>query len=691
MEKRNPSKAASGERVVPNDGVNAWIWVAAALVWGWSLALLCNRESLVELYLVISSAPPLWGFLILPISMQAVIIGLAIILGAVGIRNAKHHGARWPKSVRWLSAAALVPLLDAMRSLGLAVPYTFLEPLVFSFVTGMAVGNLVREAAWRSESSGKSARWFWLVVGLSAGACGWWYWEGVQAYENYLLGYHDFGHFARRVINTWEGRGWLMESPGVPAFWDHFNPGLILLAPLWGICRDVRLFLGLQAVCLASPALLVFGIARRYDCDGPTSAAWSVVYLAVPSVGLLNLSYSYGWHPVSVAIPLMFLAVWALLCGWRTGALLALVLACSFKESVVVVSGCLAASLALQAWLARGRSKGGWRGVWGHRVGESRLAEQLPVWGWLVIWAALVVAFLLIARYAAFMKFQTGRFASLGDSPLMIALSPLLRPAAFWGQMLRYASLCFLLGLLVPWHLPNLARGWPLLIALSLPMTVLLVWDHGPAASLAFQYISELLVILFLAALSGSCRAVRGPADNESRAVSGESRRVGAFAALGASLTAAALFGSLPWSSPTLNVMISRSYEIQGERDFMFNPRAVGTPGHALLESVVARVEQHPDASVVATGRIASHLLRVRRLESVEQALVRWDLLAREMGTGRSPIEAFDWVVLDQYEQFQQSLDRTYSVLIAARDAGYGTVLDKDGLIVLRRPETERR
>jgi hypothetical protein len=131
--------------------------------------------------------------------------------------------------------------------------------------------------------------------------------------------------------------------------------------------------------------------------------------------------------------------------------------------------------------------------------------------------------------------------------------------------------------------------------------------------------------------------------------------------------------------------MISRSYDVQGERDFTFNPRAVGTPGHALLKSVVAQVEQHPDASVVATGRIASHLLRVRRLESVEQALVRWDLLAREMGTGRSPIEAFDWVVLDRYEQFQQSPDRTHFLLSAARDAGYGTVLDEEGLIVLRR------
>jgi hypothetical protein len=72
---------------------------------------------------------------------------------------------------------------------------------------------------------------------------------------------------------------------------------------------------------------------------------------------------------------------------------MALVLACSFQESVIVVSGCLAASLALQAWLARGDPKGGWRGVWGRRMGEARWPGQLPVWGWLLIWAALVVRF----------------------------------------------------------------------------------------------------------------------------------------------------------------------------------------------------------------------------------------------------------------------------------------------------------
>jgi uncharacterized membrane protein len=655
--------------------------------------LLSTRESLVELYLVLSSAPELWGFLALPIGKQAAILGIALLFAVIGIRTAEHRDDRWPQSALWLLAPAAIVALDALRSLGLPIPYTFFEPLYFSFATGMATAHLAREMPRKPRLSQffhrlGTAGWFWLVLGLAAAACAWWSWEGTRAYENFLLGYHDFGHFARRIINTWEGRGWLLEAPGVPAFWDHFNPGLILLAPLWAVWPDARLFIGLQAVCLASPALLAFGIARRYDCDGPTSALWSAAYLAFPSVGLLNLSYSYGWHPVSVAVPLLFLAAWALLHGWRLGALAAAVLACSFQESVIVVLGCLAAALALQAWLIDGRSRGGWRAAWARRAGDARLAQRLPGWGWLTLWAVMVLAFLLIARYAPFMQFQTARFARLGDSPITVGLSPVLRPAAFWGQMLRSASIYFLLGLLVPWHLPSMLRGWPLLLALALPITVLLAWEHGPAVSIAFQYVSESLLVLYLAALSGS-GGLRGRLVADlNREPSADARRIGAVAAVAASLTAASLFGSLPWSSPTLTVMIAQSYEVEGQEDAVFNPRAVGTPGHALVKVVLAEIDR-PDASVVATGRIASHLLRVRRLESAEQALVRWELLTREMGPTRSPIEAFDWVVLDRYERFQQSSDRIQILWDAARDAGYRTTLDEDGLIVLRRPDAE--
>jgi hypothetical protein len=61
--------------------------------------------------------------------------------------------------------------------------------------------------------------------------------------------------------------------------------------------------------------------------------------------------------------------------------------------------------------------------------------------------------------------------------------------------------------------------------------------------------------------------------------------------------------------------------------------------------------------------------------------------LEREAGDGRTAIEVFDWIVLDRFEQFQQSFEKTEFVIEAARQAGYEEVENSDGLILFRRPE----
>ena len=279
---------------------------------------------------------------------------------------------------------------------------------------------------------------------LTVAAGGWWYLQGCAALDGFLLGYHDFGHFAFRVASTWEGRGFLLETPSLPAFWDHFNPGLALLAPLWGLWPDAKLFILLQAICLAAPAPLVFRIARLWGMSASSAAVWAAAYLAFPAVGQLNLNYSYGWHPISLALPWMFAALAAVMARrfwWAAGFAL---LACSFEEAVIVAMACLAAALGLQAWwVARRRPS-----VDGDSGGDAALAQRLPVAVWLATWAILTVAFVLIARYAAFTRYQTGRFENLGESGIAIALSPLLRPGAFWGEASRSGSLLFLLTLL---------------------------------------------------------------------------------------------------------------------------------------------------------------------------------------------------------------------------------------------------
>jgi hypothetical protein len=134
--------------------------------------------------------------------------------------------------------------------------------------------------------------------------------------------------------------------------------------------------------------------------------------------------------------------------------------------------------------------------------------------------------------------------------------------------------------------------------------------------------------------------------------------------------------------------MLAQTYQI-GDAPTLENPRAPGTASHRALNEIVAKVNS-PRFSVLASGRIAAHLLNVGRLETVEQALFRWEALCAEAGAGRTGLEVFDWIVLDTCERFQQSLDKMETILADARRAGFQETWSGDGILVLARPDSGR-
>lgn len=730
-------------------------WLAAA-GWTWALSLLATREHHILDYHVVESAPPLWGFVALPVWKL-----LAILLAGTAWARAcsraesplkkgrgsaadcirphtrprfvavpvsffsrilgrlEEGGAR--QAMRWLFAAYLIPAGDAFRAAGIPLAFTFFEPLWLTWISGAAIvalagrggeemgpppgqcnthtGNPARRAqpvpssfpSRRRQQPQETARRLpaglldalvWLLA-LAVGA--WWYNQSCTALDAFLLGYHDFGHFAFRVASTWKGRGFLLETPGLPAFWDHFNPGLALLAPLWGLWPDARLFLLLQAVCLALPAPLVFRIARLWGMTASAAAVWAAAYLAFPAVGQLNLNYSYGWHPISLALPWIFAALAALLARRFWWAAACALLACSFEEAVIVALACLAVALGLQAWWSARR-----REPANHEASDdSALARRLPIGAWWGIWVLLTFAFMLIAHYAAFTRYQTGRFENLGESGLAIALSPFLRPRVFWGEALGLKSLLFLVTLLLPLTPGVLVRGRWLLLAAAFPLGLLMGWGHPPAKSIAFQYVTTLLPLLWLAALAGARRLTAARSLPVSQPAAERASRSSAdlslgLAALVSCLVASSLFGALPWSSPTLSIMLAQTYQTEGVTT-LENPRAPGTAANQFLREITTQINSEK-ASVLASGRIAAHLLNVHRLETVEQALFRWQALQAEAGEGRSGVEVFDWIVLDTCERFQQSLDKMEAILVEAQRVGYRSVRSQDGILLLERP-----
>jgi hypothetical protein len=430
---------------------------------------------------------------------------------------------------------------------------------------------------------------------------------------------------------------------------------------------------------LAAPSLAIYGIARQLRVHAAAAAAWAAAYLLFPAVGQLNLNYSYGWHPVSLALPLILLAVWTWLRAWRRWALITTLLACSFQEDIAVILACLALAMALRAWLGRRPEQS-----------SAALPLPLPPWparAWLIVAAIFGMIFVAMFTFEPFARCQAGRFAELGHSPGEIVLAPLLRPAVFWGTLLRPRCGYFLLCLMVPLGLRALWRGWSMLLAAALPLGVLLAWNYPPATSIAFQYQTAVIPLLFLAAMVGAATLADrplAPRDVDAHGHRSPPLWRAGMTAMAAGATASMWIGSLPWSSPTLNDVISHTYAASGNpRDL--EDRLVGSPGNRVLNQIVTRVGGR-EAAVLATGRIAAHLLMVRRLDTVGQACRRWKEFEKEVGPGRSAIELFDWVALDTHEQFYQSPEELRWIRDEAVKAGYRVLQSDRGIVVLARP-----
>ncbi|MCC6507961.1 MAG: DUF2079 domain-containing protein [Pirellulaceae bacterium] len=516
------------------------------------------------------------------------------------------------------------------------------------------------------------------VLSLLCGA--WWFAQSQQAFDNFLLGFNDCGHFAQRIANTAAGRGLLLESPVLPAFWDHFNPGLLVLVPLWWLWPHMSLLFAVQAVCLAGSAPILSLLARRLGASAVQANLWGIAWLMQPVLGQMNLAFGYGWHPISLAIPALLATLvcvvsrrWWWAAGWS-------VVACSMEEGALVIIATTSASLAAielvadrNRWLSLLRVRPGLVSPEPALDGVRRVSALLPAPTWIAIAALATVSFVLIYKFSGLAPFQTGRFVSLGNTPLEILTSPVTRPEAFWGLLLRSRNAIFLAGLLIPCGLWSLARGWPLLLPLVLPLAVLFVWNHTPAQSLAFHYSSTLLPVLWLSAIVGANRYVgaigtraSGSGDDEAYALS--------WSTLVTALVAGCLLGQMPWSVDTLNDMRAKTFDSS-------TARRSGTDDHRFAHQQLASIRQRGEG-VLATGRLATHLVGVKDLETVGQFFERREALAK-LTPDRHPLLRYETIVLDRLEGFQQSRSQIDAIEQEALANGFQIQAQQHDLIVL--------
>lgn len=520
------------------------------------------------------------------------------------------------------------------------------EVVWYAVFTGLAF----RKLATLDASTSPYPIWLWrsILNVATASVFGWWLFQSHIYYQGFRLGFNDFGHFSQRIANTAAGRGFLLETPVLPSFWDHFNPGLVLIVPVWWMWPSVYLVFVLQSLSLALPALLLASIVRKLGGSHASATFWGLAWLFHPSIGQMNIAYTYGWHPVTVAIPFLLLAYRLLLSSRFLSASVTTIVACSFEEGVLVVVGCFAAAMFLRTVFDR-RS-----GVISKSVLELRT--------WLALFLIATVVFGIIYTTSGLARFQTGRFARLGGSGLEIVLSPILKPTEFWGLLFRVRNAAFLSLLFAPFVVAGIHRSPWHLLAVALPVGVLVVWEHLPAQSIAFQYAACLLPVLFLGCIEGAPK-----------------RRSDTHYAIGSLATGWVLclfVGQLPWSQESLIDVLSATYDLQqseqrlvGSEDNRWLTEQIET----LVQSTIVDSAKGSKVSprALATGRIASHLVGLSDVETVGQFWQRRDELSKLDPSLASPLLRYDIIVLDFREAFQQTVQETIRVRDEALQQGF--------------------
>ncbi len=255
----------------------------------------------------------------------------------------------------------------------------------------------------------------------------------------------DLGIFDQLLWNTAHGRPFEYSFRDISYLGDHWQPALLLLAPLAWLGAGPAPLLVVQGLVFGAAAIPLFAAARRLAAPGPAWLATGAYLLGLAQAR----AATYDFHLEAFAPLLAFTALWALASG-RPAVFLAAALAILLlKEDAVL----LTLALCWVAWFAFGLRREAWM------TGAFAL-----------VYGALVSLVLMPAFLGHDSNPLLERYGYLGDSAAEILFTALTRPDLLIDHLAHPSSgeAAFLL-LLGVGFLPLLApRLWPPLALLIL-------------------------------------------------------------------------------------------------------------------------------------------------------------------------------------------------------------------------------
>ncbi len=325
--------------------------------------------------------------------------------------------------------------------------------------------------------------------------------HALVRYQSYHAYAFDLGNFDQAVWNTLHGHPLRFTNRGFDWFGPptrlgvHVEPILLLIAPLYLLHSGPETLLVLQTMALALGGipLLLLGLRRLPELP-LVAAAFVWAYLATPEILGEAL---FDFHGVTLATPLLLLALWALDARHYQWFAVAAVLAVLCKEDVALSLVPLGLFIAF-------------------RQGHPRMGAAVALLS--MAWAALCFLIILphFNGHAAGGNTFWYRYAWLGSSPGAALHDVLTHPLVLLAPPQDPAKRNYLAELLRT----NGALGLfaPVLWLCALPgLAINLLSTHPPQYSGLFQYNAVLLPYLMAAAISGTAALYRARKRVEAR------------------------------------------------------------------------------------------------------------------------------------------------------------------------------
>lgn len=286
----------------------------------------------------------------------------------------------------------------------------------------------------------------------------------LQAHNTLFFIYGDWSQYAEHYLRLLAGapfRAWLAGA-------GHFNPLVnAVMTGALAVWRAPEMIFLINALLISSAVPLCWLLARKKGAGIPAALAVALAAALNPALSHQYLGFIYGFHPVAFMVPLMLGYFLLEKSPWRWL--------------------CFGASLLVQETAAV---------FWGgYGLYLLLFSKERKLGGGLL--AGLLCCFFAIGHWVLPWTHGTGQYtqmfhyAALGDSLWEAALSPVLRPGAFWRAVLHPQSLAFVLLSAVPLWFAAGADKRKLVAVLPLYAGVCMQ-DSPHVKTIALQYSMEI-------------------------------------------------------------------------------------------------------------------------------------------------------------------------------------------------------